>query len=123
MIFRSGGLHEMYSSLRSVFHSLIDRPAARLVVLFIVAYRRWISPRKGYRCAHAVMTQGESCSDVGLRAFNSAATIPEAARMLQEQRRRCRDSYVQYRGLKGDAVRLLAVAPILADGDTIIKCC
>ena len=123
MIFSRGGLYEMYSGLRSIYHRLVDRPVARIVVLLIVAYRRWISPRKGFRCAHAAMNQGESCSDVGLRAFNSAASIADAARILQEQRRRCRDSYVQYRGLKGDAVRLLAVAPILADGDTIIKCC
>lgn len=113
----------MQSTLFHIYYRLVDRPFARVVVFAIVAYRRWISPRKGFKCAQAAMTQGESCSDVGLRAFSSAGTVLEAVQIVQDQRRKCRDSFVKYRGLKGDAVKLLAVAPILADGDTIIKCC
>lgn len=113
----------MKSILFRIYYRLVDRPVAHVVVFVIVAYRRWISPRKGFKCAQAAMTQGESCSDVGLRAFSSAGTVLEAIRMVQDQRRKCRDSFVQYRGLKGDAVKLLAVAPILAEGTTIIKCC
>lgn len=107
---------------RAIYH-LPDRLAARAAVICIKAYRRWISPRKGFRCAHAAMTNGESCSDVGLRVFSSRRPVLECVREVTQQRARCRESFNQYRGLKGDAAQLLAIAPILADGDTIIKCC
>lgn len=41
------------------------RPAGatqRLALALIGAYRRWLSPYKGFRCAHAALHGGASCS-------------------------------------------------------------
>jgi putative component of membrane protein insertase Oxa1/YidC/SpoIIIJ protein YidD len=37
-------------------------PAAAAVDRMIRGYQRHLSPRKGWRCAHAVLTGGTSCS-------------------------------------------------------------
>jgi len=37
--------------------------------LAISAYQRWLSPHKGYCCAHRVLHQGESCSQYVKRAI------------------------------------------------------
>ncbi|GGI68443.1 membrane protein insertion efficiency factor YidD [Deinococcus wulumuqiensis] len=34
----------------------------RLALQGIRFYQRWLSPRKGFRCAHAALHGGESCS-------------------------------------------------------------
>ena len=48
------------------------------IVLFIVFYQRWVSPRKGYRCAHRIAHDGLSCSEWGKRAAKRAGTSPTA---------------------------------------------
>jgi uncharacterized protein len=35
----------------------------------IQLYRQYLSPRKGFRCAHNAVYGGGSCSDFGLRVF------------------------------------------------------
>lgn len=38
------------------------RPSAWAALSGIYAYQRWLSPRKGYRCAHGVLHGGPGCS-------------------------------------------------------------
>jgi uncharacterized protein len=38
-------------------------------ILTIQAYRRILSPHKGFRCAHHAIYRKGSCSDFGLRVF------------------------------------------------------
>jgi putative component of membrane protein insertase Oxa1/YidC/SpoIIIJ protein YidD len=44
-------------------------PMRMLALAAITLYRRWISPFKGFSCAHRVYLGGESCSDYGFRVF------------------------------------------------------
>lgn len=42
---------------------------AQAALALIGAYQRWISPHKGFRCAHAVQTGRRGCSTLGARAI------------------------------------------------------
>lgn len=42
---------------------LLSHPLDRLAVAAVVAYQRWISPRKGFACAHRLRHGGPSCSE------------------------------------------------------------
>jgi len=48
------------------------KPAA---MLGITGYQRYISPHKGYRCAHAALYGGPSCSEFGKRAIRDYGLI------------------------------------------------
>lgn len=71
-----------------------------LAAAVIRGYQRWISPYKGFRCAHRQLHRGLSCSEFALQAVlergvlealpdirNQFRECGAAARMLREQRR------------------------------------
>ena len=43
--------------------------AAEIVLGLIGVYQRWVSPRKGFRCAHAVLHGGPGCSGFAKQAI------------------------------------------------------
>ena len=43
--------------------------ATRIALGMIDLYQRWVSPRKGWRCAHALHTGRRGCSALGARAI------------------------------------------------------
>lgn len=54
----------------------------------IQAYRRWISPHKGFACAHRIHCGGASCSKVGerlIRRHGLRGGLP----LLRKRLRRC----------------------------------
>jgi putative component of membrane protein insertase Oxa1/YidC/SpoIIIJ protein YidD len=62
----------------------------RLALSLIHAYQRWISPHKGFACAHRVHLGGPSCSTVGarlIRRFGLRKGLPVLRLRLQ----RCGD--------------------------------
>ena len=72
-----------------------------LTALPIHAYRKWLSPRKGYKCAHHAVHQSGSCSDRILSFVQNAPLIQwhqlvrgqfsecrEAAKYLNDKKRR-----------------------------------
>lgn len=58
----------------------------------IRAYRLWISPYKGFRCAHHVLHAQGSCSTFGLQAFRQHAFRP-ACLALRQRFEECREAY------------------------------
>jgi putative component of membrane protein insertase Oxa1/YidC/SpoIIIJ protein YidD len=71
-----------------------------LAIAAITGYQRYLSPYKGFRCAHRVLHQGESCSQYVKREVQSAgllvalrrsrvrfAECKEASRVIQIRRR------------------------------------
>ena len=48
---------------------------ARLAVALIRLYQRWISPYKGYRCAHRALHGGPSCSEFGIAVAQSDGVL------------------------------------------------
>lgn len=76
------------------------RADARLADFAIRVYQRWISPHKGFACAHRVLHRGDSCSEFARRHIlerglwsavsgirNQFHECGEAARYLRQRRR------------------------------------
>lgn len=63
--------------------------AARVAVMLIRGYQRWISPYMGFVCAHARLRVGPSCSEFARRAIADRGirgALPSIARRLRECR-------------------------------------
>lgn len=72
------------------------RPSARTVdaaaLRGIRLYQRFLSPRKGFRCAHAALTGGESCSAAVARIVREDGLIAGRER-IAAQFRACRAAH------------------------------
>jgi putative component of membrane protein insertase Oxa1/YidC/SpoIIIJ protein YidD len=100
-----------------------DRGLALLAWLGVLWYRRWISPHKGFDCAHGALTTEPSCSAVGLQAFGEK-TFSEAIPIILAQFSRCRSTYARYQNdLINDANTHLAQFGALAATGVVIGCC
>ena len=70
----------------------LESGVSSLAVLAIQAYRRWISPYKGFRCAHHALHERGSCSTYGLQVFQENG--PRTAwRLLRTRFVECREAY------------------------------
>jgi putative component of membrane protein insertase Oxa1/YidC/SpoIIIJ protein YidD len=74
----------------------IDRLLAMAACAAVIAYRKFISPYKGYRCACAAITGGPSCSEVALLALRSHKFVT-ACHMIVNQLKLCGKSYRKYK--------------------------
>lgn len=63
-----------------------------LAIEAIGLYRRHLSPRKGFRCAHHALHQVGSCSDFGLRVYGRL-TFYQATALMVLRLRDCRSAY------------------------------
>lgn len=59
----------------------------------IVLYQRFISPRKGFVCAHRVLHGGMSCSAFAAEAISDHGVI-SGIRSLRERFEMCRQAYL-----------------------------
>lgn len=50
-------------------------PINRGAILLIEAYRRWLSPRKGYACPHRLLHHGDSCSAAAVRLYRTLGPV------------------------------------------------
>ena len=67
------------------FLNTLFRIPSFILLGVVVAYRRFVSPYKARRCAHAALYgRGHSCSDVGLRTFRRLP-IWQAAQAMRKQ--------------------------------------
>lgn len=69
-----------------------------LAIEAIGLYRRHLSPRKGFRCAHHALHNRGSCSDFGLRVYGRLSFL-EATVLMVRRLRDCRSAYVVMMGL------------------------
>ncbi|MFM9961824.1 MAG: membrane protein insertion efficiency factor YidD [Planctomycetaceae bacterium] len=97
-----------------------DRTLALLAYVGVAGYRRWISPHKGFVCAHGALTREPSCSAFALRAFGEL-TLSQALPLIRLQFARCRHTYAVHRNDLIDSAnahlsqfRSLAAAGVLA---------
>ena len=78
---------------------MTTHPGAALASAAIIGYQRYLSPYKGFRCAHCVLHRGLSCSEAVRRLFLKHGLIAgwplmrarfaeckQAARTLRAQR-------------------------------------
>lgn len=64
-----------------------------MIVAAIDGYQRWISPYKGFRCAHNVLHSRGGCSDFGKRAF-TRHPAPMAWQLLRRRFAECRAALI-----------------------------
>jgi len=79
----------------------LDLPLRWAAVGSIRAYQRWLSPYKGFRCAHHVLHRQGSCSHFGLSAFQAHA-FRRAWVLTAERLRACRQAYLTLMQSTGD---------------------
>ena len=89
-------------------------PTTRLALSGIHWYRRRLSPLKGFRCAHAALHGGASCSQAVLDIIE-ARGLTGGAVEIRERFAACRDAYVR---LRTDPAR-----PVLGQVTTRGVCC
>lgn len=88
---------------------------ARLAATAIRAYQRWVSPYKGFVCAHRHLHQGYSCSEFARRAVldrGVVAALPE----IWNQFRGCREAVRILRQQRRAVLRMAASAEDGIDG-------
>lgn len=75
-------------------------PATRLALVSIDGYRRHLSPLKGFRCAHAALFGGASCSQA-VRDIIEREGVLGGRALAAARLRRCRSAYTHLRGASG----------------------
>jgi putative component of membrane protein insertase Oxa1/YidC/SpoIIIJ protein YidD len=99
-----------------------DRGGALLAFIAVAAYRRWLSPRKGFVCAHGAVTGEPSCSAVAAQALRHG-TLSSAVPVIRAQFQRCRRSYAAFKSDVFDAANAhLAQFSTLATAGAV-GCC
>lgn len=78
-----------------------------IALALIRAYQRWISPRKGFACAHRVHRGGASCSQAGFRLIRRHG-LGAGWPLLRERLRRCSQIAAAARALAPGRLRPLA---------------
>ena len=75
----------MEDSARHAFPGLASAAALGMITI----YQRWVSPYKGYRCAHAVLHGGPGCSGFAKRAIRENG-LWRAIALTRQRFRDCR---------------------------------
>ena len=73
-------------------------PLSALALLAIRGYQRWLSPLKGFRCAHAVLHGGSGCSGYAMQEIRLRGLIGA----LGAIRRRFSDCRAAFEALKSE---------------------
>ncbi|MDX2228460.1 MAG: membrane protein insertion efficiency factor YidD [Leptolyngbyaceae cyanobacterium bins.349] len=69
--------------------STLDTVTRRTTSSLITAYQKWISPHKGFVCAHRVLHRGESCSQYAKRVILEQG-VWNAIPLMQERFEDCK---------------------------------
>ena len=70
---------------------------SRAALLGIYFYQRWLSPRKGYRCAYSVLHGGTGCSGYAKAAIRERGLLA-ALPIVRARFRDCRAAFSEIRG-------------------------
>jgi len=71
---------------------VLNNPLNWAAIGLIRSYRRWISPHKGFRCAHHALHGAGSCSTFGLAMFQTHP-FGHAFALLRARFKDCRQAY------------------------------
>lgn len=84
---------------RSPWPDGINRLPSQLAAAAIRGYQRWISPYKGFRCAHRVLHRGRSCSQFALDEILSRGVLA-ALPAIRSQFFECRDAAIRLKSAR-----------------------
>lgn len=65
-------------------------------IFSIKCYQKYISPYKGFKCAHKAHTYGMSCSTYGLFAFNNYS-VKDAIVKIEDRLKSCKEIHTLYK--------------------------
>lgn len=88
------------------------------IILSIIFYRKFLSPRKKYKCAYSVAGHGDTCSGYGLFVFNKHSPVAAIA-LLRIRFKECRDAsrrIAKQRGRVDAAQMCCTFGPMAAAG-------
>lgn len=100
----------------------LDRTLALVACVGVRLYQKFISPRKGFVCAHGALTGELSCSEAAAVAL-SRMTLSEAIPVMRGQFNKCRRTYSKFRRDMFDQAnsQLAQIGTLAAAG--AIGCC
>lgn len=85
-----------YGSTACFWPASSRSPARAAAIVAIGGYQRYLSPYKGYHCAHATLYGGLSCSEYGKQAIQ-ANGLASGLLLLRERFRACHQAAVTLR--------------------------
>jgi putative component of membrane protein insertase Oxa1/YidC/SpoIIIJ protein YidD len=75
----------------------MDAIARGLTLDAIASYKTYVSPRKGFACAHRMVHEDESCSDYVYRMFSSE-NFMSAVSLSRQRFRACANAHQSLKG-------------------------
>ncbi|MEO0967549.1 MAG: membrane protein insertion efficiency factor YidD [Cyanobacteria bacterium J06639_18] len=94
--------------------SLFDKSARSVAVVLISIYQRYISPRKGYSCAHRIVYGGMSCSEYVKNTLTDKSMF-ESILLAQQRFKACKIAHKSYKSG--------VVGPDACDPEIGLACC
>jgi putative component of membrane protein insertase Oxa1/YidC/SpoIIIJ protein YidD len=73
--------------------SLTDHSLRSIAIFLISGYQRYLSPRKGYSCAHRVAHGGDSCSEYVKNALTDKSLF-ETTFLARQRFKECNVAYI-----------------------------
>lgn len=100
----------------------IDRFGALVALVGVGVYRRWISPHKGFVCAHGALTGEPSCAEYAARTLRRH-TLSESIPLIRLQFERCRATYRERKqDLLDRAADTVSRLGVIAGGAGVLAC-
>ncbi|MBI4121297.1 MAG: membrane protein insertion efficiency factor YidD [Parcubacteria group bacterium] len=100
---------------------VLRSPSNILIIAVIRFYQKWISPYKGFRCAHNMLHAQGGCSSFGLKVFGTHP-FREALRLLRGRFAECKEANQILRSSEREKKRRGSWASEGADG-IFDSCC
>ncbi len=85
--------------------------ATKTALGLIAVYQRWISPRKGFRCAHSVLHGGPGCSGFAKETIRDVG-LWRAIKMIRRRFKDCHTAMVTLAAQKGPTNEDQSQSPI-----------
>jgi putative component of membrane protein insertase Oxa1/YidC/SpoIIIJ protein YidD len=96
--------------------SLFDNSLRSVAIAVIVFYQRYLSPKKGYSCAHTRLHGGDSCSEYVKKALGDKSLF-ETTILARKRFKECNIAYTSLnsKSVKHSALNSISVGPDYSD--------
>ena len=104
---------------------------ASIAIRTIGVYQHYISPYKGYRCAHRAHLGGTSCSEFAKEAMRIRCSVFAALPLIKKRLIDCRKAHMEFQRAqlqlmqeqsKGETSKD-KLSPVTKQGDTCVNIC
>ena len=122
---RNLGSHFVEKVVNFTLVSFLDKLLRSVAIVFIKCYQHYISPIKGYSCAHRIVYGGPSCSEYVKNTLTNT-NLFESTLLTRQRFRDCKTAYISYKsrvigpGEAGDCAEV--AGPICCSIGSLIGC-